>query len=223
MNIPPTVSPRVVGSGLTTLHLDSLSRMDSRYLGPWPDVNDLILAELDAYLATAGRPDVRNAATRCEPWTGDQVTAHVAATFARFTAMLKQSRAGDLTPPFARDELNAQNLRAVEGFVGDPVAALRKNATEFCGLAEDPAEVMAHQFGPIPVGLQAIFGLSDLALHHDDLWAAVGERYRPAEAVIDPIAAGWAVALDEPGLLVDPDPWAALLAVSGRERPENHL
>ncbi len=190
--------------------------MDARYVGPWPQVNDLILAELELYLATAARPDVRNASTRCEPWTGDQLTAHVAATFARFTAMLTQSRAGDLTAPFARDELNAQNLAAVEAFVGHPVVALRDGAEEFCGLANDPVEVMAHQFGPIPVGLQAIFGLSELAMHHDDLRSAVGERYQPPDAVADAIVPGWATALELPDLSTAADPWTALLAASGR-------
>ncbi len=191
--------------------------IDERYRGPWPAVNDLIAVEFDRYLADAERPELRSATTGCAPWTGDELTAHIVETFGRFSAMLTRARAGDFTPPFERDGLSAENHRAVVDFDRDPVAALRPAVEGFCSAATDPEEPMAHQFGPIPVGLQAAFGLAELALHHLDLVAPSGEVYRPDDDLVAVrIAASYEPVLATGGLLDATDPWAALLDATGR-------
>jgi hypothetical protein len=45
-------------------------------------------------------------------------------------------------------------------------------------------QLMGHQRGPVPVGLQVIWGLSELAVHHDDLADATGTSYRPSDPVV---------------------------------------
>ncbi len=177
---------------------------------------DLLRAELDTYLITASRPEVRTASTRCAPWSGDDVTAHLVATFQRFTAMLQQSRAGDYTAPFGRDDLSAENLAAVANLEGDPLTLLGRAVTEFCELVDDPMELMAHQMGPIPVLVQISFGLSDLVLHHDDLLAAVGERYEPPTKTLFPVVAAWTDVIGFSELEGADDVWSTLLTVSGR-------
>jgi hypothetical protein len=62
-------------------------------------VNQSIMNELAAYLDDALLPNLRRATTRCGPWTGDELTAHLAATFSRFAAVLERSRHGNLSPP----------------------------------------------------------------------------------------------------------------------------
>jgi uncharacterized protein (TIGR03083 family) len=179
-----------------------------------PGVRALVRAELSAYLDAAGDPDAMGLPTRCSPWTVRDLTAHLAMTFKRFARMLEQSRAGDLSPPFAREELAAENLRAVAAFTGDPRAELRRWAEGLVAAATDPDEPMAHQFGPIPVGLQLLFGLDELVIHHDDLAAALGSAYRPPDPVVRALVPVWERALR--GLPPGADDWARILAASGR-------
>lgn len=192
--------------------------VDERYRGPWPAVDDLIAIELDAYLRDAVRPELRTATTHCESWTGDQLTAHIVETFRRFSEMLARSRSGDFSPPFEARELSQANLEAVDGFDEDPVAALRPAVEEFCRAATEPNELMAHQFGPIPVGLQATFGLAELALHHDDLLRSTGRRYRASQLAAERIAAAYEVVMERSDLLHVDDCWNALLTASNRLR-----
>ena len=51
--------------------------------------------------------------------------------------------------------------------------------TDFCADLTEGEELMPHQHGPIPVGLQVLFGISELAIHHDDVAVAAGHRYLP--------------------------------------------
>jgi uncharacterized protein (TIGR03083 family) len=188
---------------------------DAAAPGAWPDVRDLTRAELDSYLAAASDPAIQDLPTRCSPWTIEDLTRHLAATAARFNAMLTQSRAGDLTPPFGRNGLSKENLRAVREFSGDPLASLREEAGRFLSGSEDPDEIMAHQLGPIPAGLQQHFLLNDIAIHHDDLAIAAGSSYRPPDAAVDALARiyaahGWWRGPN------NPDAWARILASSGR-------
>ena len=188
---------------------------DAAAPGAWPDVRDLTRAELDSYLLAASEPAIQELPTRCPPWTIEDLTRHLAATAGRFNAMLAQSRGGDLTPPFGRDELSEENLRAVREFSGDPLASLRREAGRFLAESTDPDEIMAHQLGPIPAGLQQHFLLNDIAIHHDDLAVAVGRAYRPPEAVVEALARVYAAHRwwKEPE---NPDTWARILASSGR-------
>lgn len=185
-----------------------------RFRGPWPDAGELVERELARYLATAA--DRRNAElpTRCPPWTVSEVTTHLAATFERFNRMLARGRAGDLNRPFERDELSAQNLRAVESFEGDPLQRLDDETMRFVRSLGDPEEIMPHQFGPIPVALQMLFGLNELAIHHDDIAAAAGGRYRPDADVLEALELVRERALG--GLAGTDDPWADILTASGR-------
>jgi uncharacterized protein (TIGR03083 family) len=183
--------------------------MDERFAGSWPDIREQVRAELDAYAAAVASIDGR-LPTRCPPWTVTDVTRHLAATFERFVAMLEQGRRGDLSPPFPRERLDEENLRAVEQFSGDPDTRLRAAAERFLGLGADPDEPMPHQLGTIPVGAQLVFALTDLAVHHDDVAHAAGERYQPPPEVVETLVAtyrrlGFWEESDAPG-------WAALVA-----------
>lgn len=188
-----------------------------RYAGPWPLVDDLVRDELDRLLAAATDPE---AATRCRPWSVRDVTAHLAVTFARFADMLEQSRRDDLTPPFIASDISKINLDAVAAFDGDPFEALPRAVDRFVSLATDPHEVMAHQFGPIPVGLQMRFALSELVLHHDDVAAAMGEAYRPPDEVVEALLPVWedVMQLAEPD---ERDPWRKIWVGSGRAQQDN--
>ena len=130
--------------------------------------------------------------------------------------MLERSRDGDLSAPFDRSGLAAENQRALVGFIDDPIGLLRSAAERFCQVADDSLEIMPHQFGPIPVGLQAVFGLNELVIHHDDLLAAAGRSYQPQAGVIDVLAEVWAGPLGAPVVLASDDRWVAVLRASGR-------
>jgi uncharacterized protein (TIGR03083 family) len=182
--------------------------------GPWPLRKDLMFDELDAYLDEVRDPTLRGLPTRCSPWTVEDVTAHLAETFRRFYEMLRRSRAGDLSPPFAPNELDEENLRAVAAFRGDAGSALEATAHRFAGAVDDPDELIAHQLGPIPVGLQVLFALADLAIHHDDVAAAGGGRYRPPAAVVDALVETWE--RSPGGFPPGPDRWRGVLIASGR-------
>lgn len=187
----------------------------AQYAGPWTLASDLVRSELDAYLADAGDSTMQGRPTRCELWTVHDVTAHLAETFRRYADLLERSRAGEFAPPFAVGALSGENVRRVNEFTGDPIAALREQCARFLAMAADPAEPMAHQYGPIPVGLQVLFGLSELAIHHDDVVVARSRSYRPSDAVITALKPVW----DDVLGLTDPDekdPWRAILIGSGR-------
>jgi uncharacterized protein (TIGR03083 family) len=192
--VPPDVAPHLVG--------------------PWPDGREVLRTELDAYLAEVGGGRLDPLATRCPPWSVRDVTTHLAETFARFGRMLAQGRTGDFAPPFPASELDAENLRAVAEFEGDPARELRHQAEAFVGSVDDLEEPMPHQLGTIPAGLQVLFGVMDLAMHHDDVAVADGRGYHPPGATI---AAILPVAQRLFGMPeVEGDPWPALVAGSGR-------
>lgn len=195
--------------------LPSRAMRDAAAPGAWTDVRDITRAELQSYLTDASDPAIQDVPTRCPPWTVADLTRHLAATAARFNAMLAQSRAGDLTPPFGRNELSKENLRAVREFSGDPLARLREEAERFLSDSSDPDEIMAHQLGPIPAGLQQRFLLNDLAIHHDDLAVAIGGSYRPPDAVVDALAEVFTAHRWWRGPK-NPDTWARILFSSGR-------
>lgn len=164
--------------------------MDERFAGEWPDVRPLVRRELDAYLdfvaQVPGDPP-----TRCSPWTVSDVTRHLAATFERFAAMLSQGRRGDFSPPFPPGLLDEENLRAVREFRGDPDIRLREEGERLLALATDPDEPMPHQLGTLPVGVQLLFALADLAIHHDDVAVACGSSYAPPDDVVSTLVASY--------------------------------
>jgi hypothetical protein len=128
--------------------------------------------------------------------------------------MLDQGRNGDFTPPFTPDELDAENLRAVAAFTGDASGALVTAATGFLDSLGDLDEPVPHQVGTIPAGLQVLFGLLDIAMHHDDVSAAAGRAYRPAPETIDAV-----VVVAERMFGMPPgqaDPWLVMMAGAGR-------
>lgn len=184
------------------------------YRGPWPETRELVTTELAAYLDRASDPAIHHLTSACPAWTVHQVTAHLAATFERFNAMLVRARTGDLARPFDRDQLSRENLQAAEQFEGDPLLRLEEEAARFVADSSDPGEILPHQFGPIPVGLQLVFGLNELALHHDDIARASGNRYRPGAEVVGALTVVWERALG--GLQGTDDPWVDILNASGR-------
>lgn len=182
--------------------------------GPWPDGVALSHLELGAYVDDVADGSLDEQSTRCPPWVVRDVTAHLAATFQRFQLMLDQGRTGDFTPPFTPEELDTENLRAVEVFDGPPLAALVAAAHGFLDDVTDLDEPVPHQLATIPAGLQVLFGLMDIAMHHDDVLSVTGQRYRPQP---DTIAAIVSVAERLFGMPPDQDdPWALMVVGSGR-------
>lgn len=182
--------------------------------GPWPDGRELSRLELRAYVDEVADGSFDGEPTRCEPWSVRDVTTHVAATFERFQLMLDQGRTGDFTPPFTPEELDAENLRAVESFEGQPLDALVVAVNRFLDSANDLDEPVPHQLATVPVGLQVLFGLMDIVLHHDDVVSVDGRRYRPDDTTIDAILP---VAERLFGMPPDqPDPWGIIVIGSGR-------
>ena len=180
---------------------------------PWPDAISWSLQELRLYLAAAADPGIQARRTRCLPWTVPDLTAHLAATFRRFVDQLDKARAGNLDPPFPPDQLPAVNLRAVGDFRVDPLTELSQQARRFLGSVGRVDELIGHQRGPIPAGLQVMFGLNELAVHHDDLAHAAGGSYRPRREVVAALATMYGAVH---GMSSGPDPWASLLQATGR-------
>jgi hypothetical protein len=135
-------------------------------------VADWVRSELTGYLLRTSDPSRKALSTRWQPWTVLDITRHHAASFERFIRLLRQSRVGDLRPPFEPGELSAENLPAVERLEGDPRQRLQTAVNEFVDAAIDSNELMAHQFGPINVGFQMRFALNELAIHQDDVTVA---------------------------------------------------
>lgn len=179
---------------------------------PWPSALEWSREELARYLGAAGDRVIQALPTRCHPWTVHHLTAHLAATFTRFAVQLDRARQGDLDPPFPLEQLSAVNLRAVNEFQGDPVVELDRWARLFLDAARTP-ELMGHQLGPIPVGVQVMFGLNEVAVHHDDLARATVSSYRPIEEITIALAGMYDSVF---GLPAGEDPWARLLVATGR-------
>ena len=75
--------------------------------GPWSDgAVSAARRELSRYLDEVADGSLDELATGCVPWTGRDVTIHLAETFDRFSRMLAQGRHGDFTPPFGPDVLD---------------------------------------------------------------------------------------------------------------------
>jgi uncharacterized protein (TIGR03083 family) len=180
---------------------------------PWPDAARWSHRELRAYLDAAANPAIQALPTRREPWTVTDLSAHLAATFRRFADQLERARAGNLGAPFGSGELTSENLRAVRDFRGEPRSELAMRADRFLTSIDAVDEVIGHQFGPIPVGLQVMFGLVELTIHHDDLAHATGGSYRPSSAVAAAMAGTYHAIF---GLPSGSDPWAFLLRATGR-------
>jgi uncharacterized protein (TIGR03083 family) len=191
-----------------------VAQIAPHFAGPWPDTVALTRREVDAYLAEMGDGALDGEPSACEGWTVRDVTAHLAATFTRFDAMLRQSRAGDFSAPFAPEQLDEENERAVRDFEGDQLTVLRESATSFLGAVGDLDEPIPHQLGTLPAALQVMFGLMDTSMHHDDALFSTGRRYRPSDDAV----AAMAVAAERLFQLPPPagDPWPLLVAGSGR-------
>lgn len=184
--------------------------------GPWPDGIAATRNELSSYIDDVADGSLDALATRCTPWSVRDVTIHLAETFRRFQRMLDQGRSGDFTQPFTPEELDAENLRAVESFTGDAGGALVTAVNAFLDELNGLDEPMPHQVGTLPTGLQVLFGLMDISIHHDDVLAAAGRQYRPPTETIDAIVP---VAERLFGMPPDqPDPWGVILIGSGRIR-----
>lgn len=183
---------------------------------PWPMAVDWSAIELGSYLTSAADPAIQRVPTRCPPWTIRDLTAHLAATFRRFADQLDRASSNDLTAPFGPGDLGRENLRAVELFRSDPLQALERQATRFLDQARRSpvGRLMGHQRGPIPVGLQVMWGLSELAVHHDDLADATHTSYRPSDRVVAAL-----VAMKESidGFEAGGDSWLDYLRSTGRD------
>jgi uncharacterized protein (TIGR03083 family) len=182
---------------------------------PWPAALDWSAAESRNYLAVAADPAVQSFPTRCSPWTVQDLTAHLAATFQRFADQLDKANAGDLTAPFEPGDLSRENQRAVDLFRGHPAQAFNEQATRFLREAGrgQAGQLMGHQRGPVPVGLQVMWGLSELTVHHDDLAHAFGTSYRPSDSIVTALVA-MKEAID--GFHAGGDPWLDYLRSTGR-------
>jgi len=184
-------------------------------VGDWPVRADLLRVEADAYISDARAGD-RSLPTRCPPWTIDDITKHLAATFHRYVELLRRSRTGDFRPPFKPEDLAEENLRAVREFSGDPISSACEEVARFISLVSDPAEPMINQRGTIPVGLQMCFGINEFAIHHDDVAAARGSSYRPSDEVVGVLRETWHALTGGETPPSGTDPWKWILAKSGR-------
>ncbi len=190
------------------------AEVSPQLLGPWPDGTQATRVELAAYVDEVADGSLDPLPTRCEPWSVRDVTVHLTETFRRFQRMLDQGRTGDFTPPFGLGELDAENQRAVDAFTGDATDALVIAVSGFLDELGSLDEPVPHQMGTLPAGLQVLFGLLDLALHHDDVAAAAGRSYRPAPETVEAVAV---VAERLFGMPPDqPDPWPLIVVGSGR-------
>lgn len=183
------------------------------FVGPWPLCGDLLRRETDAFVLEQVDPALP---TRCAPWTVADVRKHIAATFYRFNELLRRGRVDNFVQPFAPDELDAENQRAIDAWPTgrDPSRAVCEQVGRFLALAVDADAPMPHQRGVIPVGLQMRWGLADVVIHHDDIAGAQGREYEPEPDVVNAIvpayeALGGAHAPRQ-------DRWAWILERSGR-------
>lgn len=179
----------------------------------------LVRAELEAYRAEAGRvrDDDRSG---CAGWLVRDVHAHLATTVERFVASLHRARAGDLRVPFRRQDLDVHNARLVDEFTGDPMVRLAAAVAGLLRMADDPAELTAHLYGPISMGLQLQIVLFELALHHHDI-APADRPYVPTPPTVQTLGALCREVLRPVSFAhrhwrVDTDEWTAILALSGR-------
>lgn len=160
--------------------------------GPWPYAPGLLQHELDRYLADARQPATWHLPTRCQSWTVRDISVHLLCTFDRFRQLLARGRAGDYSSPFPPGQLAAENQLAVRSYQGtDPCGQLRAAAEAFITALREGEELMPHQLGPIPVALQVLFGISELAIHHDDVAVAAGYRYQPAPETLATLRVMW--------------------------------
>jgi len=112
------------------------------------------------------------------------------------------------TPWPAALDWSAAELRGYLAAAADP--AVQGLATR----CPPPGRLMGHQRGPVPVGLQVLWGLSELAVHRDDLAGAMASSYRPSDAVVAALVAT-KQAID--GFEAGGDPWLAYLRSTGRD------
>jgi hypothetical protein len=160
--------------------------------GPWLFRAELLRPELNRYLADAARPAIQHLPTCCPAWTVREVTIDLLCTFTRFHRLPSRGRAGDFAPPFPVEQLAAENQRAVNNYEGaDPCWQLRAVVEEFGSALGDGDELMPPQLGPIPVALQVLFGVNELAIHHHDVALAVGYRYLPPPETLALLRAMW--------------------------------
>lgn len=181
--------------------------------GPWPYMPELLGPELERYLADAAPPAVQHLVTRCPAWTVREVTVHLLCTFSRFHQLLRRGRAGDFSAPFPVEQLAAENQQAVRGYRGaDPCSHLRAAVEKFGSALREGDELMPHQLGPMPVALQVLFGINELAVHHDDVAAAAGHRYVPPPETLAMLQLIWR---QRHGSEVTS--WADILRAAGRK------
>jgi uncharacterized protein (TIGR03083 family) len=180
--------------------------------GRWPYVPGLLRPELERYLADAAPPAVQQLPTRCPAWTVREVTVHLLCTFSRFRHLLASGRSGDFAAPFAVEQLAAENQRAVRGYQGtDPCRELRAVVEAFTATLGDGEELIPHQLGPIPVAHQVLYGINELAVHHDDVAAAAGHRYEPPAETLAVLQFMWGRRHGR-----DVTTWTDLLRAAGR-------
>lgn len=88
-----------------------------------------------------------------------------------------------------------------------------RQAGRFLNSVDAVDEAIGHQFGPVPAGLQVMFGLVELAVHHDDHAHATGGSYRPDEEFVAAMVGMYDTVF---GVPAGPDPWTCLLRATGR-------
>jgi hypothetical protein len=94
-----------------------------------------------------------------------------------------------------------------------PLDELAKLASTFLDAVGAADELLGHQFGPVPAGLQVMFGLNELAIHHDDVAHAASGTYRPPGEVVTALADMYDAVF---GLPPGTDAWSRLLQATGR-------
>jgi uncharacterized protein (TIGR03083 family) len=186
-------------------------------------VIDDLRAEVTRLLKLGGSldPDDWNEPSRCEGWTIGDVFAHLCGDFERWARWLGAALSGDLTQPFALEQLAADNAALLEQYAGvDPphlLVALERSAGDYINRLANvlPSVPQAHPRGTITVGDQILWAASECALHGWDIATALDMTWE-APAGLPRIYNAWLHSPLPPLPEDEADPWTAILRASGR-------
>lgn len=185
---------------------------------------------------TAGLDDEQWTARACGRWTIEEVARHVLAVADWYHEWLDRGLAGDPSPPFAYDDLEARNTDALARLadVAGPVAIERftARAGAYGERLRDAWNVpFGFPSGTVTAGLHAAVAAAEWHLHTWDVARATGRDHRPfdPETLLNAVIDCFAVARGgvernmmrtlAPAAARFGDPWRSLLRRSGRRPP----
>jgi len=185
---------------------------------------------------TMGVDADRWAVRACGTWTIEEVARHVLAVADWYHAWLDRGLAGDGSPPFTSDELEARNAQELARRVAVPgnvaIEQFTERAASYGARVRDAWDTpYGFPSGTVTAGLHLAVAAAEWHLHAWDVARAVGREHRPGDpetllnAVIDCFAVarggveGNMLRTFAPAVARFGDPWASLLRRSGRRPP----